>query len=61
MTPKIHRTEPLRTFRQQIGASSPTIRRNISCSAFQLRSPNDSAFIASFKDMTGVTPGAWLK
>ncbi|MEX5669864.1 AraC family transcriptional regulator, partial [Pseudomonas neuropathica] len=22
---------------------------------------SDSAFIAFFKDMTGITPGAWLK
>jgi AraC-like DNA-binding protein len=34
---------------------------NISCSAFELGFASDSAFIAFFKDMTGVTPGAWLK
>ncbi|VVO89889.1 HTH-type transcriptional regulator NimR [Pseudomonas fluorescens] len=35
--------------------------RSISCSAFELGFASDSAFIAFFKEMTGVTPGAWLK
>lgn len=35
--------------------------RNLSYSAFELGFSGDSAFIAFFKDMTGITPGAWLK
>ena len=35
--------------------------RNIGYSAFELGFASDSAFIAFFKGMTGVTPGAWLK
>ena len=35
--------------------------RNIGYSAFELGFSSDSAFIAFFKDMTGVTPGSWLK
>lgn len=36
------------------------IGRTISYSAFELGFASDSAFIAFFKAMTGVTPGAWL-
>ncbi|RAI67215.1 AraC family transcriptional regulator [Pseudomonas fluorescens] len=35
--------------------------RNIGYSAFELGFASDSAFIAFFKDMTGITPGDWLK
>jgi AraC-like DNA-binding protein len=35
--------------------------RNIGYSAFDLRFASNSAFIAFFKEMTGITPGAWLK
>ncbi|MHC8352084.1 AraC family transcriptional regulator [Pseudomonas sp. RT4P38] len=35
--------------------------RNIGYSAFDLGFASDSAFIAFFKDMTGITPGHWLK
>jgi AraC-like DNA-binding protein len=35
--------------------------RNIGYSAFELGFSTDSAFIAFFKEMTGTTPGAWLK
>ncbi|MCP1444518.1 AraC-like DNA-binding protein [Pseudomonas sp. GGS8] len=35
--------------------------RNLSYSAFELGFASDSAFIAFFKDMTGITPGAWLR
>lgn len=35
--------------------------RNISYSAFETGFASDSAFIAFFKDMTGITPGHWLK
>lgn len=35
--------------------------RNIGYSAFQLGFASDSAFIAFFKDMTGTTPGTWVK
>ncbi|UWF47469.1 helix-turn-helix transcriptional regulator [Pseudomonas sp. N3-W] len=38
-----------------------TIGRNIGYCAFELGFASDSAFIAFFKDMTGITPGAWLK
>jgi AraC-like DNA-binding protein len=37
-----------------------SIGRNIGFSAFELGFASDSAFIAFFKDMTGVTPGDWL-
>jgi AraC-like DNA-binding protein len=36
-------------------------RRNIDYSAFDLGFASDSTFLAVFKDMTGITPGAWLK
>ena len=35
--------------------------RNISYCAFELGFASDSAFIAFFKEMAGVTPGSWLK
>ncbi|MFJ7285246.1 AraC family transcriptional regulator [Pseudomonas sp. NPDC099000] len=35
--------------------------RSISYSAFETGFVSDSAFIAFFKDMTGITPGNWLK
>ncbi|WP_137807807.1 helix-turn-helix transcriptional regulator [Pseudomonas sp. G(2018)] len=35
--------------------------RNIGYSAFELGFASDSAFIAFFKDMTGTTPGDWLR
>jgi AraC-like DNA-binding protein len=35
--------------------------RNIGYSAFELGFASDSAFIAFFKDLTGLTPGDWLK
>ena len=35
--------------------------RNIGYSTFELGFASDSAFIAFFKDMTGLTPGDWLK
>ena len=35
--------------------------RNIGYCAFELGFASDSAFIAFFKDMAGVTPGSWLK
>lgn len=35
--------------------------RDLSYSAFELGFASDSAFIAFFKDMTGITLGAWLK
>ncbi|MBK5351679.1 helix-turn-helix transcriptional regulator [Pseudomonas sp. TH41] len=35
--------------------------RNIGYSTFELGFSSDSAFIAFFKDMTGFTPGTWLK
>ncbi|MHC8332197.1 AraC family transcriptional regulator [Pseudomonas sp. LB3P25] len=35
--------------------------RNIGYSAFALGFASDSAFIVFFKDMTGLTPGNWLK
>jgi AraC-like DNA-binding protein len=38
-----------------------TTGRNIGYSAFELGFASDSAFIAFFKNMTGMTPGAWLK
>ncbi|MHC8327913.1 hypothetical protein [Pseudomonas sp. LB1P83] len=33
----------------------------MSYSAFETGFASDSAFIAFFKDMTGITPGHWLK
>ena len=35
--------------------------RSLSYSAFELGFISDSGFIAFFKDLTGTTPGAWLK
>ena len=35
--------------------------RSLSYSAFELGFASDSGFIAFFKDLTGITPGAWLK
>ena len=35
--------------------------RSLSYSAFELGFASDSGFIAFFKDLTGTTPGAWLK
>lgn len=35
--------------------------RNIGYNAFDLGFASDSAFITFFKDMTGITPGAWLR
>lgn len=35
--------------------------RNIGYCAFELQFASDSAFIAFFKNMTGRTPGAWVK
>lgn len=35
--------------------------RSLGYTAFELGFASDSAFIAFFKDMTGVTPGTWLK
>lgn len=35
--------------------------RSLSYSAFELGFSSDSAFIAFFRDLTGTTPGAWLK
>ena len=38
-----------------------TTGRNIGYSAFALGFASDSAFIAFFRDMTGITPGHWRK
>jgi AraC-like DNA-binding protein len=35
--------------------------RSISYSAFESGFSSESAFIAFFKDMTGITPGNWIK
>lgn len=48
-------------WRQMRAMELLAIGRNIGYCAYELGFASDSAFIAFFKDMAGVTPGNWLK